>query len=121
MIAIKRILFIFAFFMLALSCDRVFEPGLQTEVFYHPKFTEEKNQKMTLLLNKIPGAVKVDFYDRFRDWKNTWNDEAYWVCSNPRCWAQSDQYKALLFFAKLKARRSGLWFLKAISKMKGNI
>lgn len=104
MLTMKRILFIWTIFILSLSCDRIFDPYFQTEVYYHPKFTEEENQKMTMLLNKIESTVKVDFYSKFRAWKKTWDDEVYWVCSNPRCWTQSDQYKALLSFCQAQGK-----------------
>ncbi len=107
---IKILLILVNFVILAVSCDRVFDPyPLKTEVFYDPKLPDEANQKITILLNGIECPIKLNFTRKYDNWKNTWDDDAYLPCSNPRCWTQSNQYAELINYCKENGRK--IWVL----------
>ncbi len=82
-----------------ISCNRVFDSSQSNEIyFFTPKFTDSENQKMAELLNAIPINIRDEFDIKYAVWKDTWDWEEFGPCSNPRCWAQSDQYAELLNF-----------------------
>ncbi len=73
------------------------------------EFRQEDKDKLYELLLMIPDEVTQEFDQHYQAWKNTWDDPALQIHSNPRMFAQSEEYDRFLSYCKKQGKP--VWLL----------
>ncbi|MCR4441209.1 MAG: protease complex subunit PrcB family protein [Peptococcaceae bacterium] len=70
-------------------------------------FSEAERTKLAKLIGMLPPTVKEEFETKYVAWKKTWEDPKISMQSNPRAYAQSQQYRE--FFEYCKKQGEAIW------------
>lgn len=68
------------------------------------------------LIDEIPTEIKSEFNKKYAAWKETWNNPEIAIQSNPRSYAESEEYSALCQFCQQYGKPTWPLFIEKLSE-----
>jgi hypothetical protein len=82
----------------------------------YTEFTNNDKEKLNSLISEIASDVDKNFELKYNEWKVSWNNPELKIYSNPKMFAESNEYKNLIAFCKSKGKQVWPLIIKKYEK-----